>query len=103
MKNCVIIVDNSNVWIESTKYSAKQKGVLANVGEKDPCDPSWRIDFGQLINTVAGGLLVSKAILVGSRPPKNDSVWNAAKFFVPSTSVDTYKSADGWKDYAGKI
>lgn len=79
MKNCVIICDNSNVWIEGTKYSAKQKGVLANVGEKDPCDPSWRIDFGQLINTVAGELLVSKAILVGSRPPKNDSVWNAAK------------------------
>lgn len=31
------------------------------------------------------------------------NISNDAKFFVPSTSVDTYKAADGWKDYAGKI
>ena len=73
MKECVIIVDNSNIWIEGKKYSARQKGI--KVGD----DPSWRIDFGKLLNVVAEGQKISNAILVGSRPPVNDSVWNAAK------------------------
>ena len=28
---------------------------------------------------------------------------NNAKIYVPSTSVDTYKSAAGWSDYASRI
>lgn len=73
MKDCIIIVDNSNIWIEGKKYSARQKGIE----ERD--DPSWRIDFGKLLTIVAEGQKITNAILVGSRPPKNDSVWNAAK------------------------
>ncbi|MDE5814928.1 MAG: NYN domain-containing protein [Alistipes sp.] len=73
MKECVIIVDNSNVWIEGKKYSARKKNI--KVGD----DPSWRIDFGKLLSTVANGQPIRNAILVGSRPPQNDSVWNAAK------------------------
>lgn len=78
MKECVIIVDNSNIWIEGMKYSASLKG-LPSVDGKEPCDFKWRIDFGKMLNKVAEGAVIRKAILVGSRPPKNDSLWNNAK------------------------
>ena len=78
MKECVIIVDNSNIWIEGMKYSAIRKG-LTSVDGKEPCDFGWRIDFGKLLNKVAEGAIIRKAILVGSRPPLNDSLWNVAK------------------------
>ena len=73
MEECVIIVDNSNVWIEGKKFSARKKGI------KRGDDPSWRIDFGKLLSTVAENKMIRKAVLVGSRPPKEDSIWNAAK------------------------
>lgn len=73
MEECVIIADNSNVWIEGQKYSAKQRGL------KRPCDKSWRVDFGKLLNEVSEGLPIRKAILVGSRPPVEDSLWNVAR------------------------
>jgi uncharacterized LabA/DUF88 family protein len=80
MDNCVVIIDNSNVWIEGQKFSAKLKGqVKTNPADRDICDPSWRIDFGNLLKEVAEGKTIIKAILVGSRPPQNDSVWVAAK------------------------
>lgn len=79
MEDCVIIVDNSNIWIEGIKYSARIKGMSAGADGKEPCDYKWRIDFGKLIELVAEGKNIRKAILVGSRPPKNDSLWNAAK------------------------
>lgn len=78
MDECVIIVDNSNIWIEGMKYSASIKGLAATDG-KEPCDFSWRIDFGNLLNVVAEGKTIRKAILVGSRPPMKDSLWNTAK------------------------
>lgn len=79
MTECVIIVDNSNIWIEGMKCSAKRKSIpVANDG-KEPCDYNWRIDFGKLLNVVSDGLAIRKAFLVGSRPPKNDSLWNAAR------------------------
>lgn len=79
MEKSVIIVDNSNVWIEGKKFSAKQKGVLPGTDGKCIDDPSWRIDFGQLLAVVAENTEISQAILVGSKPPQNDSVWEAAK------------------------
>lgn len=78
MEECVIIVDNSNIWIEGMKYSASIKGLISADG-KEPCDYKWRIDFGNLLNKVAEGKTIRKAILVGSRPPKNDSLWNTAQ------------------------
>ena len=76
----VIVVDNSNIFIEGQKHSAKVKGLVkANPDNHDPQDPSWRIDFGNLLNAVASGRTVCHAILVGSRPPQNDTVWEAAK------------------------
>ena len=80
MEECIVIIDNSNVWIEGQKFSAKHKGIIkADPADKDICDPLWRIDFGNLLHEVAEGKALIKAILVGSRPPQNDSVWDAAK------------------------
>jgi hypothetical protein len=80
MPECIILVDNSNVFIEGGKLSAKLKGVVRQPGDKhDPCDPSWRIDFGLLLREVAEGQRIIKAILVGSTPPKSDTIWNAAR------------------------
>jgi len=78
----LIVVDNSNIFIEGQKFSAKNKGMSkANPIDKDPQDPSWRIDFGNLIRSVAQGRTVAYAILVGSRPPANDTVWKAAEAY----------------------
>lgn len=80
MADVIILVDNSNLFIEGQKCSARIKGVTkANVTDKDPQDISWRIDFGKLLAVLANDRQVRKAILVGSRPPKNDTVWTAAQ------------------------
>ena len=76
----MIVVDNSNIFIEGQKYSAGVKGIKkASPTDRDPCDPSWRLDFGGLLASLAEGRKIRAAILVGSRPPKNDSVWQAAQ------------------------
>jgi uncharacterized LabA/DUF88 family protein len=75
----VIVIDNSNVFIEGQKYSAKVKGLVKPDGDdRDPQDINWRIDFGRLITAIANGRTISHAVLVGSRPPQN-SVWEAAR------------------------
>lgn len=82
MNECVVIIDNSNIWIEGQKFSAKRKGQeRLQSDDKDICDPSWRIDFGKLLAEVAEGNEIIKAILVGSRPPQHDSVWESARSF----------------------
>ena len=73
MDECLILVDNSNIFIEGQKYSAKKRSLSYAQ------DYSWRIDFGSLLRKVANGHKIIKAILVGSTPPPNDSLWGAAK------------------------
>jgi NYN domain len=38
----------------------------------------WRLDFGKLY-AIAGGQTVGRAVMYGSRPPPNDSLWEAAE------------------------
>jgi uncharacterized LabA/DUF88 family protein len=71
-EECVVLVDNSNIYIEGKKCSGKRKGMAGD-------DNSWRIDFGRLLSQLAAGRKIRGAILVGSRPPPNDDVWNMAK------------------------
>jgi len=79
-EECVILVDNSNVFIEGRKHSAARKGVTDLTPEgKVPQDPSWRLDFAKLLGTLAGGRKIREAYLVGSRPPPNDAVWKMAE------------------------
>ncbi|OAV65010.1 NYN domain protein [Bacteroidales bacterium Barb6XT] len=85
---CLILVDNSNVFIEGRKFSARKKGMPKTLTDQEPMDSSWRIDFGSLLKEVANGHKIIKAILVGSTPPPNDSLWNAAK--MQGFEVKTY-------------
>jgi uncharacterized LabA/DUF88 family protein len=79
----LLYVDNSNVWIEGMHVSAVTNGMAPNIWtaqEERICDQSWRIDFGKLFQFTGGEKTdVKKAMLFGSRPPPDDSLWNAAK------------------------
>ena len=78
-----VYVDNSNVWIEGRRAAAVENGFafdIAEAIENGIFDRDWKYDFGKLLELVGGkknGL--KKAILFGSRPPQNDSLWEAAR------------------------
>lgn len=79
-----VFVDNSNVWIEGKVASAVAKGYAKNpydAHQRGIEDSSWRIDYGKLLNVVTDGNLtdIQKAVLYGSKPPHNDSLWNAIR------------------------
>ena len=78
-----VYVDNSNVWIEGMRVSAVERGLAFDVydaSSRNIVDYDWKYDFGKLL-TLVGGVRngLKKAVLFGSRPPQNDSLWNAAK------------------------
>ena len=79
----LLYVDNSNVWIEGKHVSAVKKGMAPNVWtaqQNKICDNDWKIDFGKLFQFAGGERAeVKHAVLFGSRPPPNDSLWEAAK------------------------
>lgn len=79
-----IYVDNSNVFIEGKRVSAVDKGLSLSVAEATKhkiLDGEYRIDFGKLHTFLVDGDTsgIKKAVLFGSRPPANDSLWNIAK------------------------
>lgn len=83
MGKCVY-VDNSNVWIEGKYHSAVKKGMVSNIIEAHDnkiCDMGWGYDFGELLSIVCDEKIedIKRAVLYGSRPTDNDSLWNAAK------------------------
>ena len=116
-----IYVDNSNVWIEGKYHSAVEKGMVANVYDAHDnkiCDMPWAYDFGKLLDVVCDGDIgdIKRAVLYGSRPTDNDSLWNAAKYagfevFTPNRNasnkekrVDTGFDKEVLKDlYKGTI
>jgi hypothetical protein len=79
----LLYVDNSNVWIEGMHVAAFAHGVAPDVWsavQNKICDYSWKLDFGKLFQFAGGDrAAVKKAALFGSRPPQNDSVWDAAR------------------------
>lgn len=78
-----LYVDNSNVWIEGMHVAAVANGIAPTIWdalENGICDYSWKIDFGKLYQFAGGDKKdVGRAVLYGSRPPKNDSLWSVAK------------------------
>lgn len=76
-----LYVDNSNVWIEGSRVSyAKNNNIsITDAIKKNLSDNAWRIDFGQLLNILAESNKLEKAMLFGSKPPENDSLWEEAK------------------------
>jgi uncharacterized LabA/DUF88 family protein len=76
-----VYVDNSNVWIEGMRVSAVQNGLAPDIWtaqDEKILDTGWRFDFGKLY-TIAAGDVVGRAVLYGSKPPPNDSLWRAAE------------------------
>lgn len=79
-----IYVDNSNVWIEGKYHSAVRKGMVSDINQAHECkicDMPWVYDFGQLLKIVSDGDVagIKRAVLYGSRPTDNDSLWKAAQ------------------------
>ena len=79
-----VFVDNSNVWIEGKYASAVFQKWVNNMYEAhntNAIDNGWRIGFGKLLNLVTDNnpTDVKKALLLGSRPPHQDSFWNIVK------------------------
>ena len=78
-----LYVDNSNVWIEGMHVSAVKRGLAPDiwVAQRERlCDYDWKIDFGKLHNFAGGQASdVGRAVLFGSRPPANDSLWDVAR------------------------
>ncbi len=76
-----IYLDNSNLWIEGKKVSAVKKGMALDVYEATQTgtfDNSFRLDFGEVLK-IANNEPIKKASFYGSKPPDNDSLWNAVK------------------------
>jgi uncharacterized LabA/DUF88 family protein len=76
-----VYVDNSNVWIEGMRVSAVKKGLAPDMfaaQDEKIVDYDWKLDFGNLYE-LAGGEIVGRAVLYGSKPPPNDSLWRAAE------------------------
>jgi uncharacterized LabA/DUF88 family protein len=70
-----VYVDNSNVFIEGKKIAARRNG------NGHDMDFSFRLDFGELYDFVAehNPAKIARALLLGSRPPSNDKVWDIAE------------------------
>jgi len=76
----VVLGDNSNYWIEGKKYA----GRLRNLETEDP---SWRVHFGNLFQTVIADREYALLRVFGSIPPSTDSIWE--KYNASNISVDT--------------
>ena len=79
-----VYVDNSNVWIEGTRLSAVRQGMATDIRDamaRNVTDHSWSYDFGKLYQAVSSSASASigRASLFGSRPPRNDSLWELAR------------------------
>jgi uncharacterized LabA/DUF88 family protein len=79
-----VYVDNSNVFIEGKRVSAVRRGLAKDIRDamnQNTIDNSYRLDFGNLYRFTAGEepTKIKRAVLFGSRPPENDSVWQLAR------------------------
>lgn len=79
-----IYVDNSNLYIEGRRVSAVAQGLAANIREAMDLgilDQGYTISFGRLHEFLTGNDLtkIKRVALFGSRPPPNDSIWQAAQ------------------------
>jgi len=79
----LLYVDNSNVWIEGMHVSAVETGMAPDIWSAQTnkiCDTGWKLEFGKLFEFAGGDRKdVKRAVLFGSRPPANDSLWEAAR------------------------
>ena len=120
-----IYVDNSNVFIEGQRVAAVKNGYaldMQDANRRRIFDSSYRLDFGKLYHFISknGNSGAERAVLFGSRPPPNDSLWAVAESagfepriedrnasnkekkidtgIVTAMLKDSYKEADASKD-----
>lgn len=58
---CSVFIDNSNIFIEGQKWSAKHRQLSAHT------DKAFRIRYDELIRAIAKGRTVAQALVFGSR------------------------------------
>lgn len=74
-----VYVDNSNVWIEGQRTSGAAQGFVDEAGETIQ-DAGWSYDFGELYEIACPSTdAIGRSLLIGSRPPANDSLWGIAQ------------------------
>jgi hypothetical protein len=99
---CLVLVDDSNVFISAKQASAVRHG-LGKVPDEPAQDPQYRLDFARLLVHLSGEKKIISAVLVGSRPPENDALWAlprvaASPFSPPLADITTKKrlSTPSW-------
>ena len=71
MSECLIYIDNSNLFIEGQKFVARK----LNLGVTQ--DPRFRYENGKLQKSWAKGRAILSTNLYGSEPPPLDTVWKS--------------------------
>lgn len=80
----LVYVDNSNVFIEGKRVKAVEVGLEMNIFDamnNRTLANSYKLDFGRLHHFIAGDeeSEIKRCMLFGSKPPPNDSLWDAAQ------------------------
>ena len=75
-QTCLFFIDDSNIWIEAQKYRVKGNTHMPPIIDSEH-DPRLRINIGKLLHGLGKGRKRVLSFLYGSRPPPNDTVWNA--------------------------
>lgn len=73
MNGLHLFIDNSNVYIEGQRVARE------TFKYDDPLVMRFRINYGKLLDFVRGDRSLKETVLVGSRPPSNDALWNRLK------------------------
>ena len=70
----MLYIDNSNIFNETQKFSARKKKFLNGVK-----DVNCRLDIGNLVNEAIRQRDIIHGKLYGSEPPALDTVWRAIR------------------------
>ncbi|MBX9783081.1 MAG: NYN domain-containing protein [Chitinophagaceae bacterium] len=73
MNGLHIFIDNSNLYIEAQRVARE------SFFYDDELVIRMRVSYGGLLDVIANGRELGEAVLVGARPPQNDSLWNKLK------------------------
>ncbi len=73
MNGLHLFIDNSNVYIEGQRVARE------TFYYDDSLVLRFRVSYGGLLDFVSQGRSLREAVLVGSRPPPNDALWNRLK------------------------
>lgn len=83
--NVMVYIDNSNVFIQTQKYSAKKKKFLQGI-----LDLNCRVDVGKLVVEATNNRNAIVKKLYGSTPPPSDSVWKAIRKKEIEVKIENY-------------